>query len=108
MDPDELAASPGVIVIDVRDSADRRVTGTIPGSIAIPRSVLEWRCDPSSATRDDRVAKPDARVVVVCQQGFSSSLAADFLRLLGFTRVGDLVGGIEGWMAAGLPLDPVE
>lgn len=97
----------GVVVIDVRDSASRRATGIIPGSIPIGRSVLEWRCDPASASRDDRVAHPDAQVIIVCDQGYSSSLAADSLRLLGFTRVGDLVGGVEAWSAAGLPLDSV-
>lgn len=101
------ALAEGAIVIDVRDSADLGRTGIIPGSIPIARSVLEWRCDPSSPWRDDRVARPDARVIVVCAQGFSSSLAAASLRSLGFTRVGDLIGGIAAWVAEDRPLDPI-
>jgi rhodanese-related sulfurtransferase len=102
------ALSDGAVVIDVRDSADLRRTGVIPGSIPIARSVLEWRCDTESEWRDDRVARPDARVIVVCKEGYSSSLAADSLRTLGFTRVGDLVGGMDAWLAAGLPTEPYE
>jgi rhodanese-related sulfurtransferase len=79
----------------------------IPGSIAIARSVLEWRCDPACEWRDERVARPGARVILVCANGYSSSLAADSLRQLGFTDVGDLIGGMAAWVAAGLPTAPV-
>lgn len=104
--PQETAAAleDGAIVIDLRCDSARAATGVIPGSIAIARSVLEWRCDPSSGSSDRRVARPDERVILLCEQGFSSSLAADSLRRLGFGRVGDLIGGIEAWQAAGLPL----
>ena len=104
--PNETAAAirEGAVVIDLRCPDARRRTGTIPGSIPIARSVLEWRCDPASPDRDDRVARPDARVILVCEQGYSSSLAADSLRTLGFTRVGDLVGGMEAWLSDGLPV----
>jgi rhodanese-related sulfurtransferase len=100
------ALSEGAIVIDVRDSADLRRTGVIPGSIPIARSVLEWRCDPACEWRDERVAQPTERVIVVCDEGYSSSLAADSLRTLGFTRVGDLIGGVDAWRAEGLPTRP--
>jgi rhodanese-related sulfurtransferase len=105
--PQETVAAldDGAIVIDLRCSDDRVATGMIPGSIPIARSVLEWRCDPESEWRDDRVARPDARVILVCADGFSSSLAADSLRVLGFTAVGDLVGGMSGWVDAGLPVE---
>ena len=99
----ELGA--GAIVIDLRCDSDR-LAGVIPGSIPIARSVLEWRCDPTSDWSEPRVARPDERVVLVCQDGFSSSLAADSLRQLGFERVGDLIGGMRAWQAAGLPVVP--
>ena len=104
--PAEAAAQmeEGAIVVDLRCDASRASTGVIPGSIPIARSVLEWRCDPSSGVSDPRVARPDERVIVVCEEGFSSSLAAYNLHRLGFTRAGDLIGGIEGWQDAGFPL----
>ena len=105
--PEETAAAirDGAIVIDLRCSDERSVTGVIPGSIAIARSVLEWRCDPESEWRDERVARPANRVILVCADGFSSSLAADNLRTLGFTAAGDLIGGMSAWLAAGLPVE---
>lgn len=106
--PEETAAAlgAGALVIDLRGPDEMRATGVIPGSIPIARSVLEWRCDPSSEWRDNRVARPEARVILVCRHGYSSSLAADSLRQLGFRDAGDLVGGIEGWIAAGMPTEP--
>ena len=99
--PDEAASAlaEGVIVIDLRCPEERRRTGVIPGSVAIDRSVLEWRADPSSPWRDDRVAQPDRPVLLVCREGYSSSLAAASLRDLGFDRAGDIVGGMDRWLA---------
>lgn len=94
----------GAVVIDLRCPEVRRMTGMIPGSVAIGRSVLEWRCDPASAWSDPRVAHPERRVVLVCEEGYSSSLAADALRQLGFEDVGDLVGGMEAWLADARPV----
>ena len=101
--PEETAAAldAGALVIDLRGPDERSITGEIPGSIPIARSVLEWRCDPACDWRDPRVARPEARVILVCAHGFSSSLAADSLRQLGFTDVGDLIGGMEAWVAEG-------
>jgi rhodanese-related sulfurtransferase len=98
------ALDDGAIVIDLRCGEVRRSTGMIPGSIPIARSVLEWRCDPASEWRDERVARPAERVILVCEQGYSSSLAADGLRELGFEDVGDLIGGFEAWVAEGRPI----
>jgi len=98
------ALDAGAVVIDLRCADERAATGMIPGSIPIARSVLEWRCDPESEWRDDRVARPDARVILVCADGFSSSLAADSLRSLGFAAAGDLIGGMSAWVDAGLPV----
>ncbi|HSM01809.1 MAG TPA: rhodanese-like domain-containing protein [Acidimicrobiia bacterium] len=105
--PEETAAAleEGAIVIDLRCADERSITGVIPGSIPIARSVLEWRCDPESEWRDRRVARPDSRVILVCADGFSSSLAADSLRILGFADAGDLAGGMSAWLEAGLPVE---
>jgi rhodanese-related sulfurtransferase len=99
------AIADGGIVIDLRCDSSRQAGGVIPGSIPIARSVLEWRCDPASEWRDDRVARPDARVILVCEHGYSSSLAADNLARLGFENVGDLIGGFEAWVEDGLPVE---
>ncbi len=105
--PDELrteqAAEP-VVVIDLRIPEDRRRHGAIPGSIPIPRSVLEWRADPTSGYSHDRLGDFSARVVVVCNEGYSSSIAAASLLDLGYERATDLIGGVLGWSRAGLPL----
>ena len=74
----------------------------IPGSIHIPRSVLEWRVDPDSPFRNAAVADLERELILVCADGYSSSLAVVSLEQLGFVRVGDLAGGFRGWVAAGL------
>lgn len=96
----------GAILIDIRCDSERAETGVVPGAIPIARSVLEWRCDPSSGHSDDRVARPDERVLLLCAHGYSSSLAAASLRRLGFAQVGDVVGGMEAWLDAELPVLP--
>lgn len=102
---DEIAD--GAVAIDLRCPDERRRTGMIPGSIAVARSVLEWRADPASPWKDERVARPDARVLLVCEQGYSSSLAAASLHRLGFRDPGDVIGGMERWIAEGLPVEAV-
>jgi len=91
--------------VDVRGDDQIRDHGGIPGAIRIPRNVLEWRADPSSPACDPRIANPDTLVVIVCQQGYQSSLAASNLHELGLTRATDLAGGFEAWQAAGLPIE---
>ena len=110
--PEELAteiespAAPGpdgpLVVIDIRDRDDRERTGMIPGSISIPLIVLEWRCHPTASYSHPAVESFDQPVVMVCNEGYTSSLAAASLRRLGFSNVSDLEGGIEAWSAAGL------
>ena len=95
----------GGLVIDTRCRDDRRVKGAIPGSVHIPLSVLFWRLDPASPYRDEAIADRGRRIILVCADGFSSSLAAATLRELGFARAADLDGGFHGWVAAGLPVD---
>ena len=77
----------------------------MPGSVFFPRNVLEWRCDPASAYRDQRVSDPARQVIVMCDQGYQSSLAAANLKRLGLDRATDLAGGFQAWRAAGLPVD---
>ena len=96
------AAEP--LVIDIRDRDDRERTGMIPGSVSIPLIVLEWRCHPSADYAHPAVESFDQPLVMVCNEGYTSSLAAASLRRLGFTDVTDLEGGIESWAAAGLPV----
>jgi MFS family permease len=92
----------GALLIDLRSSDERRSEGLIPGSVHIPRSVLEWRLDPESGYSNPHV-EPGQRVIVFCAHGFSSSFAAVTLRELGWWTATDIVGGYEGWKAAGLP-----
>jgi rhodanese-related sulfurtransferase len=97
------AAQEGALIVDTRVD---RSAGVVPGSLHVPLSVLQWRVDPESAWRNPHVGGLDTRLILICDQGESSSLAAASLRELGFTRVGDVVGGFEAWAAAGLPVAP--
>jgi rhodanese-related sulfurtransferase len=98
----------GALVIDTRSSDQRRQTGVIPGSIHIPRSVLEWRLDPDAAPEfhNPNIRGLEQRLVLVCADGYSSSLAAATLQELGFVRATDLDGGFTAWRDAGLPVRP--
>ena len=102
------AQAAGAVLVDVRGDDQIRDHGRLPGAIRIPRNVLEWRADPSCAACDPRIADLDAVLVIVCQQGYQSSLAAGNLHDLGLTRATDLIGGFEAWQAAGLPIEPGE
>lgn len=97
----------GAVVIDTRCGDARRRTGTIPGAIHIPLSVLYWRLDPASGHQDPAVAGRDRRIVLYCADGFSSSLAAVTLQDLGFAGATDLIGGFNAWAAAGMPVEAV-
>ncbi|MPZ80276.1 MAG: rhodanese-like domain-containing protein [Actinophytocola sp.] len=103
--PSEAAAlqADGALVVDLRPVHNRAAEGEIPGSVPIERIVLEWRLDPHGDHRIDGVTE-DTVVVVVCNEGYSSSLAARDLRALGLHRATDLVGGFRAWHAAGLPV----
>jgi rhodanese-related sulfurtransferase len=97
------AAAAGAILVDIRSSDSRERDGVIPGSVHVPRTVLEWRVDPTSRWRN--AALDDAPLILVCDHGYSSLLAASTLVDLG-RDAGDLVGGFEAWTAAGLPVEP--
>jgi rhodanese-related sulfurtransferase len=96
----------GALLVDTRDSEQRRRHGTIPGALAIDRTVLEWRVDPDSGATHPAIGSLATWLVLLCQQGFSSSLAVASLLDLGATNVSDVVGGFEAWQAAGLPVGP--
>jgi rhodanese-related sulfurtransferase len=94
------------VLVDIRSELQRERDGLIPGAIFHPRNCLEWRVDPSSGYDDPRLSGDlDARIVLVCDEGYQSSLAAATLQDLGFTRATDLVGGFRAWRAAGLPVE---
>jgi rhodanese-related sulfurtransferase len=99
---DEAAAADALIV-DLRCADVRARTGIIPGSVHVPRSVLEWRCDPASGYANPALAA--RKLILVCEHGYSSSLAAASLRDLGIDA-GDLDGGFDGWADAGLEVAP--
>ena len=106
LDPHETrdAVAAGALLIDTRTETQRRERGDLPGALVIDRTVLEWRLDPASPDRIPEATGYDLRVVVVCRQGYSSSLAAASLRAVGLHRATDMIGGVEGWLAAGLPM----
>jgi rhodanese-related sulfurtransferase len=101
------AQAEGAILIDLRCADERRESGIIPGSVHVPHSVLYWRLDPTSGYDDPRLSDPTRQVVLLCADGYSSSLAAATLQNLGFTRATDVIGGVAEWVAAGLPLEPM-
>jgi rhodanese-related sulfurtransferase len=97
------AAAGGALIIDIRSVVDRRRDGVVPGSLHIPRTVLEWRLDPDSTWRNPHLGDLDQELVLICDHGCSSLLAAATLADLGFTRVRDIVGGFAAWREADLP-----
>lgn len=106
LDPRQAAAAQasGAVLVDTRPEFNRRMEGRLPGALVIERNVLEWRLDPASDARLP-IASYDLHVVVFCNEGYSSSLAAAALQDLGITGATDLVGGYRAWRAAGLPVD---
>src|SRR5205823_14758887 len=100
--PEAAAADPDLLIVDIRSVDERERTGVIPGSKHVPRSVLEWRADPTSEWHDPELA--GKRLVLLCAHGYSSSLAPPSLVELG-VEAGELEGGFEGWVAAGLQVE---
>jgi rhodanese-related sulfurtransferase len=96
----------GAVLVDIRPAGQRDREGEVPGALVVERNVLEWRFDPASAARLPQATGYDVDVVVLCSEGYTSSLAADALRSLGLTRASDVVGGYRAWAAAGLPVVP--
>ncbi len=102
VDPSDLPREleSGALVVDIRPVEQRDRDGMLPGALVIDRNVLEWRLDPTSPHRIPE-ATADRRVIVVCNEGYGSSLAARNLRDLGVTRATDLVGGFQRWKHGG-------
>jgi rhodanese-related sulfurtransferase len=97
-------ADNGAVLIDIRSDGQRQADGAVPGAIVIPRNVLEWRLDPQSPDRDRALAQRGRRVILVCHEGYQSSLAAATVRRFGLDAT-DVIGGARAWKAAGLPLE---
>jgi rhodanese-related sulfurtransferase len=99
------AAQTGDILIDIRPLEQRRRDGLVPNATVVERNVLEWRLDPQGEHRNPDLAHPDRRIVLICDEGYQSSLAAATLRRFGLDAC-DVIDGVQGWMAANLPLHP--
>src|SRR6266487_145234 len=98
------AQASGALLIDIREDGQRRKDGLIPGAIVLPRNSLEWRCDPASQWRHPAITRRDLRIILICNQGYQSTLAAATLQQLGLIHATDLDGGFTAWAAAGLPV----
>ncbi len=101
----ELAQRGEAVLVDIRAGDLRAAKGAIPGAVHAPRTVLEWRADPASGHSDPRINDLGTRLVLICNEGYASSLAAATLQDLGFEHATDMVGGFEAWRAAGLPVE---
>ena len=104
--PEQAAArfAEGALLVDTRPVAQRVHDGAVPGALIVERNVLEWRFDPQSDARLPEATGYDVEIIVLCSEGYSSSLAADSLRALGLSRTSDVIGGFQAWAAAGLPV----
>lgn len=98
------AAEAGALLVDIRYAALRDRDGTIPGALVVERNELEWRLDPWGSHRAAEAVGHDLPIIVVCNEGYASSLAVASLRQLGLRRATDLIGGFQAWRAAGLPV----
>jgi rhodanese-related sulfurtransferase len=96
---DEIAA--GAVVVDIRPIEQRDRDGPLPGALVIDRNVLEWRLDPTCPHHISQIDDPEQRVILVCNEGFGSSLAAATLRDIGLHRATDLEGGFQEWRITG-------
>ena len=98
------AISTGALLVDIRSDFHRERDGLVPGALFVARNVLEWRCDPACPSCDERLADLDRHLILMCNEGYQSSLAAATLQRLAFLRATDLAGGFQAWRDAGLPV----
>jgi rhodanese-related sulfurtransferase len=98
----------GALVIDIRGDEQQRADGLIPGTLVIRRNVLEWRCDPVSPWHHPKVTDHRQKIILFCNEGYQSVLAAANLQLLGLTLATDMEGGFTAWKSAGLPTKPYD
>jgi rhodanese-related sulfurtransferase len=99
----DAATSQGAVLIDIRSESQRATDGLIPSAVHVPRNVLEWRLDPASRHRDPELARSDRQLVLICDEGYQSSLAAATVRRFGVDAT-DVIGGFQAWREAGLPI----
>jgi rhodanese-related sulfurtransferase len=99
------AVEGGAVIVDIRAESQRARDGVVPGAHFVNRNVLEWRADPASDWRDPVVSDPGRQVIVMCDEGYQSSLVAATLQDLGLDAT-DLEGGFQAWRRAGLPVEP--
>lgn len=106
LDPAEVAGAvaAGAVLIDVRTDAQIATDGAVAGAVAVALNHLEWRLDPTSTGHVPGIASLDDQVILLCDEGYSSSLAASRLQLLGFEGATDVIGGFQAWCRAGLPV----
>jgi rhodanese-related sulfurtransferase len=99
VEPSELEAelAAGAVLVDIRSDSQVARDGAVEEAVFIPRNVLEWRCDPASPWRDPRVSDPSRRLILMCDEGYQSSLAAAVLQDLGHPGATDLAGGYQAW-----------
>jgi rhodanese-related sulfurtransferase len=110
VDPHEARAaveSGEALIVDIRADSQRAADGVVPGAAFIPRNVIEWRADPESSYADERLTS-GRRVVVMCNEGYQSSLVAATLQELGLEGATDLAGGFQAWRGAELPVEPLD
>ncbi|MFH9003474.1 rhodanese-like domain-containing protein [Streptomyces afghaniensis] len=100
----EAAVAGDALLVDIRYAALRERDGLIPGALVVERNELEWRLDPQGSHRLPEATSHALRVVVLCNEGYASSLAVQSLHQLGLHRATDLIGGFQAWRAAGLPV----
>ena len=107
LSPHEAHAAAGerALLIDIRSDAQRARDGTLPEARVIARNVLEWRLDPAASHRDPALARRDVVVILICDEGYQSSLAAATLKRFGLDAT-DVIGGFQAWKTAGLPVAP--
>ena len=105
--PEEAHAAmgAGALLVDIRSDSQRAADGLIPGARVVARNVLEWRLDPASPFRDPELGRPDARLVLLCDEGYQSSLVAATVLSFGVAGATDVIGGFQAWRAAGLPVE---
>ena len=97
------AVQSGAVLVDTRSPDQQKAEGFIPGAVSHPLSVLAWRLDPDSPTSNEKLPL-EAEVILICREGFSSVFAANQLREIGFARATDVIGGVDAWRRASLPL----
>lgn len=100
------AVQRGALLVDIRPEFQRRRDGEVPGAIIVERNQLEWRLHPDSSARIPEATGHDVKWILLCDEGYASSLAAADLKALGLEHVTDVVGGLRAWRAAGMPLGP--